>query len=1135
LPEAVAIAPAPFIGTAIGAEGRYVIEAPLSAGGFAQTYLARDRRLGRVCVVKRLLLHRQQHPELLASIAHEVRMLVALNEPGHQHIPEIYDYIAEQHCLVMKYIDGQSLAQRATQQGGRLDSDEVVAHGRALADALRYLQQRDEPVLHRDIKPANILLDQARRLWLIDFGFARAGLAGSTLPEHESMGTLGFTPPEQWRGQAGPHSDIYAVGATMFVLLTGYQAERSTLLRIASGDKSYPPARELDPTISPHLAELLSRMLAPEPLARPTATELLQALTALQQPAEIPARQTRKAGSEISAEERVAKEQVARLINSWTERSGLRKQHVASMAGFADYGAFYRAYLDMSRGLLSDAERAVRVIGCFAEGLASDRRCTASEAVVFCIQVRLPLDHMRKVAAFFAPQVWQSAIEPYLGSAPSLNAVALNERVAQIVEAIERSVAAPEQDPLALLANLRDYPGLPEPGPLPGAQRVVLARNRLFVGRETELQQIAGLLYATSAAQGGAVAITGMGGMGKTDLANEFVHRYGRFFTGGVFWLNCSEPQGLALEVADCGQAMFGSNGWASLALEERVRRTRLAWQDAVPRLLVFDNCEDASMFTSWRPTSGGVRVLLTSRKSDWPRSLGVESLALEPLPRNESLALLGRYRPDLAGELLKLDGLAAELGDLPLALHLAGSFLENYQGDPQLGRPTGLLNELRSTHLIDHDMLQGVDSNPSATGHDLHIGRTFAVSLAYLNPADRQDGLARLILARSAWLATGMPMSRTLLARIAQLDGPAGQRELSRAIKRLLGLGLLTEREDYFRLHPLLGAYAQRTLSDPKGLAICEQVLTQLADEVYEEEQYDEGRLALPHLQWLADNAIGRIDERAVGLWNGLPFLLEVIGDRVGSVYYLERALAALVQSAQLESVLGADVLNNLGVWYFDLGHYEKARSFHERAYAVRQHIFPREHPRIGESLHNMADSYRETGEFATAIGYLHEAARVWEALGMQQTHRALATTNNLGLLLLRMERYAEARDQFLALLQVGEAALGSSSSRLASTRSNLAYALHMLGEHGTARQELDRALHVLRSRVDHQHPELIKPRMYEALLIAVEQGVQAGAHALRSVLIDAEAQFGSAHVLVQQARSQLAVWASAEAGDEK
>jgi tRNA A-37 threonylcarbamoyl transferase component Bud32/tetratricopeptide (TPR) repeat protein len=1124
-----------LLGASIGPEGRYAVEARIGVGGFAETYMARDRHLNRVCVIKRLLVERQYQPSLAASIEHEAQTLVALNQPGHQHIPEIYDYLAEQGSLVMKYIDGQSLTQRAAQQGGRLEVGEVLRYGQAIGDALAYMHQRREPVLHRDIKPANILLDQSGRIWLIDFGFSRSFLLSGNANEHESMGTLGFTPPEQWRGQAVPQSDIYALGATMLVLLTGYQAERSTFLRIASGAAIYPSAQELNPLLSPRLSALLSRMLAPEPVARPDASELLQELTALQaveQPTPRPVRKT--TGSDISAEERNAKELVAKLINSWVERSGLRKQHVATRAGFADYGAFYRAYLDMSRGLLSDADRAVGVIGCFAEGLASDQRCTASEAVAFCIQVRLPLDRMLEVAAFFEPQSWQSALEPYLGSAPSLQAVALNERVAQIIEAIERSVYAPEQNPEALLANLRDYPGLPEPGPLPGVQRVVLARNRLFVGREAELRQLAAMLYATSATQGGAVAITGMGGLGKTDLANEFTHRYGRFFAGGVFWLNCSEPQGLALEVADCGQAMSGGADWAGLSLEERVRRTRAAWQEPVPRLLVFDNCEHASILTSWRPTTGGARVLLTSHKADWPRSLGVESLALEPLPRNESLLLLGRYRPDLAVNLKRMNGLAAELGDLPLALHLAGSFLENYQGDPQLGQPTGLLNELRSTHLIDHDMLHGVDSSPSATGHDLHIGRTFAVSLAYLDPNDPQDRLARTVLARSAWLAAGMPMSRTLLARIGQSDESSGQRELSRAIKRLVGLGLLAEKEDRFRLHPLLAAYTQRTLSDSEGLAICEQALIQFADQVYEEEQYDEGRLALPHLQWLADSAIGRTDQRAAGLWNALPFLLEVIGDRLGSMVYLERALAALVQSDQLESAFGADVLNNLGVWYFDLGHYEKARSFHERAYAVRQRIFPPEHLAIGESLHNMADSYRETGEFATAIGYLHKAARVWEALGVQQTHRALATTNNLGLLLLRMERYGEARDQFLALLQVGEQALGSSSWRLASTRSNLAYALHMLGEQHAAREELDLALHILRNRFDPQHPELIKPRLYDALLIAVEQGVNAGAEAMRSVLIDAEAQFGPAHVLVQQARAQLAAWAGTEAGDE-
>src|ERR1700674_4556963 len=88
-----------------------------------------------------------------------------------------------------------------------------------------------------------------------------------------------------------------------------------------------------------------------------------------------------------------------------------------------------------------------------------------------------------------------------------------------------------------------------------------------------------------------------------------------------------------------------------SLRLNEQVLLVLGAWQNALPRLLVFDNCEEESLLTHWRPTTGGSRILLTSRRSRWTSTLGVQTHALWGLPREESIALLLQYRPDLSHE----------------------------------------------------------------------------------------------------------------------------------------------------------------------------------------------------------------------------------------------------------------------------------------------------------------------------------------------------------------------------------------------------------------------------------------------------------------------------------------------------
>ena len=222
---------------------------------------------------------------------------------------------------------------------------------------------------------------------------------------------------------------------------------------------------------------------------------------------------------------------------------------------------------------------------------------------------------------------------------------------------------------------------LPAPASLPPGSHMPLPRHTLFVGRETALLQLATLLQGgDTAAIGQIAAATGLGGIGKTQLASEFVHRYGQFFAGGVCWLSFADAAAVPAQVAACGFNL--APDFASQPLEAQVQQVQRAWQDPVPRLLVFDNCEDAAVLAQWRPTTGGCRVVVTSRLGQWGAVLGVGVLALEVLPRPESIALLRKHRPELAEDDADLDALANELGDLPLALHLAGSFLETYRDD---------------------------------------------------------------------------------------------------------------------------------------------------------------------------------------------------------------------------------------------------------------------------------------------------------------------------------------------------------------------------------------------------------------------------------------------------------------------
>src|SRR5207302_7754941 len=98
-------------------------------------------------------------------------------------------------------------------------------------------------------------------------------------------------------------------------------------------------------------------------------------------------------------------------------------------------------------------------------------------------------------------------------------------------------------------------------------------------------------------------------------------------------------------------------------SMEELLEIVKNAWQSAMPRLLVFDNCEEEALLEAWRPPSGGCRVLVTSRRSHWSPTLGVVELPLNVLPRADSIELLRRYRPPRALEDPGLGAIAEELG----------------------------------------------------------------------------------------------------------------------------------------------------------------------------------------------------------------------------------------------------------------------------------------------------------------------------------------------------------------------------------------------------------------------------------------------------------------------------------------
>lgn len=603
---------------------------------------------------------------------------------------------------------------------------------------------------------------------------------------------------------------------------------------------------------------------------------------------------------------------------------------------------------------------------------------------------------------------------------------------------------------------------------LPPGSRIPYQRNPFFVGREDELHTLARSLTVSNHEAHTAIpsiAITGIGGMGKTQLAVEFVYRYAAWFSGGIFWLSCADPATVASEIAMCGghEHLALHPDFATFTLEEQIRLVQQAWTDDQPRLLIFDNCEDPNTVRQWRPLSGGARVLLTSRRSTWEQNAQMWMLPLAPLPRQRSLELFERHKIATDPSLVAI---AAELDDHPLALHLAGSFLAcNYDQCS----PTLYLRQLRefdecefgstSRRLLDHQSFTSSRSSP--TGHDQHVIRTFALSFDQLNPSDSLDRVALNLLARLVCLAPGEPVPVSLLTQSmaeSELDCAAG-------FVRLREIGMVdpTGTDQTIRIHRLIVAYLLHVLPnallDSAQQAIEHALLTVVRPLNACSDHHAVLKLET-HLRAVTNAAIPRRDHQTAHLCHVLGRHLCEIEKSQAARHYLELGLAIGEASCGATDLLLAPILHDLG-WLVDgFGECQQSLSYHQRALAIREQALGEYHPDTVTSLNYVGTAFHALGMFGEAEQYYRHALAIGEVVLEPQHPHMAPSLNNLGLLLLFRGRYADALPYFSRAMTIYGQSTPMNRVKYAVAVNNMGYGLRKLARYPEARSMLEQAL---------------------------------------------------------------------------
>jgi tetratricopeptide (TPR) repeat protein len=624
---------------------------------------------------------------------------------------------------------------------------------------------------------------------------------------------------------------------------------------------------------------------------------------------------------------------------------------------------------------------------------------------------------------------------------------------------------------------------------------VPYSKNPFFTGRVEVLADVEKELHAS-----GLVALTGMGGVGKTQIAAHFAHEH-RDEYSGVLWASAASQETL----------VSGFAGIAGLLnLPEKDEKDQALAVAAVKRwleanggwLLIVDNASDLATVRAFIPQLAKGHVLLTTQAQATGDIQAIE--VRDMLPEDGAQLLLWRAK------IVKLDvqlsavasptrdtamAISKELGGLPLALDQAGAYIE----ETGCGLASYLdLYRQRSSELLK---MRGA----TASEHIESVAATFALSF------DR--------------LASASPAAADLLRFCALLHPDAIPEEIFTEGAAELGPNLGAIAADLLKLHAAFAEILKYSLlrrdADAKTLGIHRLVQAVIQDGLRKQEKR----------QW-AERAVRTVNgafpspefanwaqcERLVSQALACASLIEAHGfESKEAARLLNQAGCYLHQRARFseakpllqralvikEKTLGpdhpsvADSLNNLAALYEDQGKYAEAELLYQRALAIREKALGPDHPDVASSLNNLGSLYRAQGEDAQADPLYQRALAIRErALGPE--HPDVANSlNNLAALYRRQGRYEEAEPLLQRSLAVLEKALGTEHPHVATSLNNLALLYDKQGKYAEAERLYRRALVIREKVLGPGHPD-VATSLNNLAGLCYDQGKYAGAEPL-------------------------------------
>jgi tetratricopeptide (TPR) repeat protein len=606
-------------------------------------------------------------------------------------------------------------------------------------------------------------------------------------------------------------------------------------------------------------------------------------------------------------------------------------------------------------------------------------------------------------------------------------------------------------------------------GGLPFGSYVPFVQNTNFTGREKDLKALAeNLLQRKATNTVISQAVTGMGGLGKTQLAVEFAHRYGGRFKG-VHWLDLREPQALDGAIALCGTKM----GYTQVNQPELIASTLKTWIEDGPRLLILDNFENVREANDVlaRFQHSSLRILITSRRKDFPKTSGLQVQELGLFSEAESLDFLKKaLNSDEILEIQKV--LAKELGYLPLALELAAKYI-NIAG---IGIG-GYLAELVNVSKLESEQVKWFKeldvTNP--TQHDQSLFSTFQLSWQEV-----KDDIQRKIFMIAGYCAPNMPIPREIFKETLGL----GNKDLKKALYRLNTLGLLSIDDEFDKLpmpsiHPLLAAYARTWSVNSKEL------LENLAGKLAMLAKQANNQMDLtgspgwfvplhPHIIIIIE-AARLVDQKDTAL------LLSNLGHYLNTVADYRGAKSAYEQALKInEATFGpyhpnvATAVNNLGSVLQALDNLAGAEIAFERALKIDEAVHGLNDKTVAIDVNNLGSVKKALGDLVGAKAAFERALKIAQGVHGPRHPTVGTISSNLGGVLQDLGDLAGARAAYMWALKVAEASYGPNHPKVASVSNNLGGVMQAQGDLADAQAAYERALRIFKNFLPEGHPNI-------------------------------------------------------------